>query len=113
MTRKLFAAVLTLACAAAMAAPALAGTKTVTVKDFAFGPKRLTIRHGTTVVWKWDRNNFAGHNVTTKKVPHGAKQFHSLLRVSSYTYKKRFTVKGTYLLHCTIHDEMQERITVR
>lgn len=112
MSRKLATAVLALVCAALLAAPALAGTKTVHVRDFAYSTARVDIRHGGTVVWKWD-NTEQAHDVKATRVPKGAKKFHSALRYGNYTYKHRFMRKGTYRLVCSVHNEMQMKVVVR
>jgi plastocyanin len=83
--------------AAAMALPALAATKTVTVGDNFFRPTRVTAPAGTKVVWKWTGRN--PHNVT---VTSGPKKFHSRTQTSG-TYSAIPHTKGTYSIVCTVH----------
>jgi plastocyanin len=83
--------------AAAMAVPALAATKTVTVGDNFFRPTRVTVPAGTKVVWNWTGRN--PHNVT---VTSGPKKFHSKTQTSG-TYSAIPHTKGTYSIVCTVH----------
>ena len=86
------------ALAAALAIPAFAATRTVSVKDNFFSPKSTSISRGGTVKWIWRGN--APHNVTMQKGP-GTK-FRSANKLSG-TYSHRFTRRGTYTIVCTIH----------
>ena len=113
MSRKIIPGAIALACAAALAAPALAATKTVEIKDFSFGPSRMTINSGTTVVWHWD-NTEAPHNVTSYVTPKGAHSFRSGTFSGERTYRHRFSRRGTFRFVCSIHPStMRMRITVR
>jgi plastocyanin len=76
--------------------------------NFAYKPKKLSIKKGTKVTWSF---NSAGirHNVTVKS---GPAKFHSANKASgsfSFTFRK----KGTYHLMCTIHPFMTETVTVK
>jgi plastocyanin len=95
---------------AALAAPALAVTKTVKVGDNWFvrsgTPTTVTVKKGTTVTWKWVGDN--PHNVTVVK---GPVKFKSSTK-SSGTFSKRMRRKGTYRLICTVHGSGQ-RMTLK
>jgi plastocyanin len=109
MTRRLaatIAAVFAVALAAT-AVPALAATKTVAVKNFAFSPSSLSVKAGTTVTWKVGGDR-AAHNVT---VVSGPTKFHSKTAMT-FSYSKKLTKKGTYRLVCTIHAGMKQTIKV-
>jgi plastocyanin len=96
--KRLLALVLVLAAAgAALAVPALAVTRTVTIGDNFFRPTREPVRAGTTVVWKWTGHN--PHNVT---VTSGPTKFHSRTQTSG-TFTAIPHTKGTYSIICTIH----------
>jgi plastocyanin len=81
----------------ALAIPAFAATKTVTVKDNVFGPKSITVHKGTTVKWVWKGK--APHNV---KVTKGPQKFASSIKTSG-TFSKKLSKAGTYTIVCTIH----------
>jgi plastocyanin len=113
MTRKrlVLLAALALASAVLIPAAALGGARTaakhtVTLKNIRFHPGALTINRGDTVTWVW-RDGETEHNVTF----HG---FHSHTQ-SSGTYTVRFTHKGTFSYHCSIHvsEGMKGKIVVR
>jgi plastocyanin len=112
MSRKIITGLLALGCAAALASTSFAASfRNVDVKDDSFSRTHLSISRGTTVVWHW-KDTQAPHNVTAYKTPKGVSHFQSHTVAGNYTYKHRFAKKGTFLLHCTIHSDMQERITV-
>ena len=78
----------------------------VSVKDDFFGPRKLTIKKGTKVVWTWKGKR--RHNVSeaSAKFRSGTKK--------KGTYKHTFKSKGTYLVVCTIHaPDMQMTIKVK
>jgi plastocyanin len=95
--------------AAALAIPSAGNAsaeETVKVKDFAFSPASLTVRHGTKVTWKFQDST--KHNVTVKK---GPAKFHSSdIRRGKYSHK--LTKPGTYKLICSIHPDMHQTIVV-
>jgi len=96
-----------LALCAALAVPALAATKTVTVGDNFFKPKTMTVSKNTTVKWVW--RGRAPHNVTVKK---GPVKFKSTTKTSG-SYSKKLTRTGTYRITCTIHPGMDQTVKVR
>jgi plastocyanin len=107
--KKLVAA-LAAACLAGIALfaiPALAATKTVTVKDVFYSPRSLTVGKGTTVKWVW--RGKLRHEVF---VTRGPAKFHSPLKAKG-TYSRRLTRKGTYTIVCRIHPGMGMTIKVR
>jgi plastocyanin len=102
-------AALAAAAATAVALPALAlggaraaSTHTVTLRNFAFHPATLNIKHGESVKWVW--RDEAEHNVTF----HG---FHSHTQEHG-SYTVRFTRRGTFKYRCTIHSEMRGKVIV-
>jgi len=107
--RKLSAALVAacLAGGALFAIPALAATKTVTVKDDVFSPKSTSVSKGTTVKFVWRGRH--PHNVVVKR---GPVKFKSPLRTSG-SYSKRLTRAGSYSIICQIHPGMQMTLRVR
>jgi plastocyanin len=97
------------------AAPAQAGKKTVRVHDNYFLPDSLTVKSGTTVVWRWPGADEAGdvHDVKLKSGPKGVKRFQSEAAATDYTFKRRLRKPGRYRIVCTLHDEMKMQIKVR
>src|SRR3954447_1580608 len=95
-----------LAAGALFAIPAFGATKTVSVKDYAFAPKSLSVKKGTKVTWRW--RGSAAHDVTVKS---GPVKFHSPLKTRG-TYTRTLTRRGTYKIICTIHPGMQMTLKV-
>ena len=85
-----------------------AGAKTVTLKDIAFSPARLTVARGTTVTFSW-KDDGTRHNVTSI----GRKRFKTIGDRTSGERQVRFGRAGTYQYECTLHPGMSGRITVR
>jgi plastocyanin len=85
-----------------------AGTKTVTLKDIAFSPSRLTVSKGTAVTFSW-KDDGTRHNVTST----GRKRFKTISDRTSGERPVRFGRAGTYQYECTLHPGMSGRITVR
>ncbi len=99
--------------AAVLAVPAVSAlgatpTQRANVVNFAFKPKKLSIKKGTKVTWTF-KSFGTKHNVT---VNNGPVKFHSANK-SSGTYSFTFKKTGTYHLMCTIHTFMTETVTVR
>ncbi|HEU4976931.1 MAG TPA: plastocyanin/azurin family copper-binding protein [Baekduia sp.] len=104
---KLIAAATAVAATGALAVPALAATKSITVKDNSFGPKSATVRKGTTVKWVW--RGKAPHNVHVTK---GPAKFSSPTKVKG-SFSKKLTRSGTYKIVCTIHPGMKLTLRVK
>lgn len=84
---------------AVIAVPALgSGAKTVSITDFKYTPKKLTVKKGTKVTWKWGGE--VVHDVTVTK---GPRKFHSSLK-STGTYSQVLSKPGTYRIVCSIHE---------
>src|SRR6266545_6102832 len=87
------------------AAPRAAETKTVTIKDFEFAPKELTINVGDTV--KWENDGPSTHSATSTN---GV--FDSGAIAAGEDFSFTFTTAGTFNYACKFHDIMQGTITV-
>jgi plastocyanin len=99
MKKVLVAAVIAVS-AGALAVPsqgAKSKTRTVSVKDNFFSPKKVTVKKGTKVKWTWKGS--APHNVTVQS---GPVKFASPTK-SSGSFSKTLSKKGTYTVVCTIH----------
>jgi len=87
------------------AAPRAAETKTVTIKDFEFTPKELTINVGDTVMWENDGPSVHSATSTGGVFDSGA------INVGE-DFSFTFTKAGTFNYACKFHDIMQGTITV-
>jgi plastocyanin len=83
-----------------------AGSKTVTIKDFSYTPKSITVNVGDTV--DWTNNGPAGHSATSDKG--GLWDTGVLSKGSSGSHT--FNQAGTFAYHCTPHPFMKATITV-
>ncbi len=93
----------------AHAAPPAAHARTtvqVTIQNFAFSPKTLTVAPGTTVMWT--NKDSAPHTVTSDSGSTLASG--DLSQGKSYTHT--FTKAGTYMYHCAIHPYMKATVIV-
>lgn len=106
--KKLIAAAAASALAAGtLAIPALAATKTISVKDNLFAPKSTTVSKGTTVKFVWRGKQ--PHNVKVKK---GPQKFSSPVKVKG-SFSKKVTKAGTYKIVCDIHPGMEMTLKVK
>jgi plastocyanin len=80
------------------------GSKTVTINHFEFHPHTLEVAKGTTVVF----SNVSGttHTATDRGV------FDTGHIKTGHSVSVRFTHKGTFSYHCTIHPFMHGKIVV-
>ena len=87
------------------AAPAV-DANTIVLKDFHFSPMSLTVKAGTTVIWK----NLDGepHTVVSDS---GLFRSGGLDQNDSFTFK--FDKPGTYKFLCSIHPNMMGTIIVK
>ncbi len=94
-----------LAIAVVMPSLGRAATVSVTIDNYAFAPKTVTVRAGDTIVWT-DRDDVA-HTVTAL-----GNGFDSGAVEPGHTYRHRFTKPGTYAYRCSLHPEMRGTILV-
>jgi plastocyanin len=97
--RKLVPAVAAIAVAAGVVALPSQGAapkpRQVSIRDDYFGPKNLTVKKGTKIVWTWKG-----------KVIHNVSEAHGKWRSGTKkkgTYKRTFNTRGTYRIVCSIH----------
>jgi plastocyanin len=111
--RKLLVVLATVAVStSAVAAPALAATKTVKVGDIWFISKAknhgtVTAKVGDTVKWVWVGK--MPHNVT---VTSGPVKFKSKTQPKG-TFSKKITKAGTYKVVCTVHGAKAQSMTLK
>jgi plastocyanin len=85
-------------------------TKSVSVRDDLFSPKRVEVGRNDKVVWRWKGENT--HNVRFRSAPSGASKRGSKLQ-SSGRFARTFSKKGTYRYVCTIHEDLGMKGTVK
>jgi plastocyanin len=78
-------------------------TASVSIKDFLFHPKALTVAQDTYVTWT--NNDPTGHNVVFKR-------FGSRTLAYGKTYTHKFGRVGTFRYHCTLHPGMAGKVIV-
>ena len=91
-----------------LAAQALAATTvTTSVRDDYFAQSRLTVKKGTTVVWKWVKTD-EPHTVTDTKKRFGSK------KITKGSYNHTFKKAGKFTVYCKVHPTvMRQKITVK
>jgi plastocyanin len=111
--RKLFVALVVTFIAAAsavLATQALAASRSVKVGDDYFirngSTPSITVKKGTTVVWRFRGNDI--HNVAVTK---GPVKFHSAVKDSG-SFSKKMRRAGRYTIVCTIHSGMKMKLRV-
>ncbi len=88
--------------------------RVVKVADDYFSPAKITnMSRGRVVAWKWLAVNGNTHDVQLKKGPKGFKRFHSAPATAGYTFKRKLTKKGRYVVICSFHEDMKMTITVK
>nr|BAL59338.1 hypothetical protein HGMM_OP3C493 [Candidatus Acetothermum autotrophicum] len=83
------------------------GTVSVSIVDFAFSPKTITVPVGTTV--RWTNTGSAPHTVTSTSSP---RAFDSGTLNSGETFQHTFTTAGQFPYRCTIHPSMTGTVIV-
>jgi len=78
------------------AAPRAAETKNVSIKDFAFDPKTITVNVGDTITWKND-----GQAEHTAQADDGSFDSGDLAAGKSFSFT--FTKAGTFAYYCKYH----------
>lgn len=85
-------------------APTAVVTKTVTVRDFAFTPKTITIHRGQAV--KWVNKDPFTHTTTSNTMVWN----HVLTAGKTFTFV--FKKPGRFPYHCSIHPTMRAVVVV-
>jgi plastocyanin len=82
--------------AGAAVTASVAAASSVTIKDFEFQPREVTVKAGATVTWT--NEGGSSHTVTADDG-----SFESPTLAAGKTYVHRFTRPGTYHYHCAFH----------
>lgn len=99
--------------------PASGDASTVTTKLLDFTPEKLTVKAGTTVVWKVSDD--VGHTVTTGTFTLGGEGLRSteepdgvldMPLAKGKNVSHTFDKPGTYTYYCSIHKGMNGEVTV-
>lgn len=103
------ALVFAMACGAmpAFAAGAPTAAATVAIRNFAFGPKALTVHAGTRVTWT--NLDEEPHTITSA----GGTFKSSAALDTGDTYTVTFAKPGTYTYYCAVHPMMVGTVVVR
>ncbi|MHB8511769.1 MAG: cupredoxin domain-containing protein [Actinomycetota bacterium] len=78
--------------------PSIASTSSVTIADYSFTPKTITINKGDSVLWTYTSSGQKQHTVTADDNSFGSGTLNP-----GGTYKHKFDVAGTFNYHCSIH----------
>lgn len=85
---------------------ALASNVTVSIQDFRFDPREITITVGDTVVWS--NSDFVPHTTTSDS----GFWTSGTLTPGGQPFSRTFNTPGTFPYHCSFHDSMTGVITV-
>ena len=80
----------------------------MTVRDFAFGPRAVTVKAGGTVTWT-NRDDF-DHAVQIDSLGVAGPKFGP--QTAPATYAHRFAKPGTYAYICGVHNSMTGTVIV-
>jgi plastocyanin len=87
--------------------------RTIEVRDYFYAPGKVTVKRGTTLVWRWPSDGGDSHDVELVRGPKGVRDFSSQIANASYAYKRTLTKPGTYVFDCSLHPEMSMAVRVR
>jgi len=85
-----------------------AGSKSVTIKNFEFGPKSVTVTKGDTVTWT---NQDSAPHTATKATGSGTFDTGNLKKGQSGSHK--FDQTGSFAYICAIHPNMKGTVVVK
>ena len=103
--RRCRALLIVAALAAVSTRPVRAADMEVNIDNFAFTPKELTVKAGTTIVFR-NRDDIP-HSVVGSKG-----EFHSKALDTGDSFSFTFAKAGSYAYSCGLHPRMQGRIVV-
>jgi plastocyanin len=89
-------------------AAAAATADHVTVKDFTFGPKSITVPAGTTVTWT-NEDSF-DHSIQIDSLSLAGPKFGPPAGTTTFTHQ--FATPGTYPYLCGVHNSMTGTVVV-
>jgi plastocyanin len=103
--RRAIAFFFTVTVAAVPVLPARAEDTEVNINNFAFTPKELTVKAGTTIVFR-NRDDIP-HSIVGSNG-----EFHSKAIDTDESFSFTFAKAGSYAYSCGLHPKMQGRIAV-
>jgi plastocyanin len=80
----------------------------VTIDQFAYGPRELTVPAGSRVTWV--NRDDVPHTVTSSETP---RRFHSGTLDTDGEFTHLFTTPGTYEYFCAVHPKMTGKVIVK
>jgi len=83
-----------------------AGSASVKIDNFVFGPQTITVPVGTTVTWT-NNDDIPHTTVSTDGV------FKSKVMDTDETFSYKFTKPGTYSYFCSVHPKMTGKVIVQ
>lgn len=90
----------------ALAAEPQSAAASVTIDNFSFSPKEITVAKGTTVTW-------TNHDDVPHTVVSGDKKFKSKALDTDEKFSFTFTDSGTYAYFCSVHPVMTGKVIVK
>jgi plastocyanin len=78
----------------------------VDIKDFTYGPSKLTVPAGTRVTW-------TNHDEEPHTITSATGTFTSTGLSHEETFSQTFTRPGTYAYFCALHPQMKATVIVR
>ena len=102
----LLAAVATTHATALPAAGSAEHATDIAIKDFAYAPRTLRIRQGTTVTW-------VNHDEETHTITATTGAFASTGLGNDETFSQTFTRPGSYEYFCALHPKMRATVIVK
>ena len=88
--------------------PAAEATASVTIDQFAYSPRELTVTAGTRVTWV--NRDDVPHTVTSTEKP---RRFSSGTLDTDEQFAHLFTAPGTYEYYCAVHPKMTAKVIVK
>jgi len=95
--------------------PSPAPSAVIDVRDKYFSPNLVNIKSGDSILWVWNSVNSEAHNVNLVTGPSGVNRIDFSTPSSpsvGATFKRTFTVPGTYDFVCSIHHKMTMTVEV-
>ncbi len=83
----------------------VSGDTTITIKDFDYSPRDVTVPAGTTLTWA--NEDKAPHNATAND-----KSWETALLKEGESGSVRFDTPGEFGYYCTVHPYMKAKVTV-
>lgn len=83
-------------------------SSTVDIQDFAFSPKTISVKRGTTITWT--NKDSAAHTVTFDDATLSSASSGNMAQGD--TFKHKFDATGSFTYHCAYHASMTAKVVV-